>query len=77
MPPRTQRILVVDSVAALVPRAEIDGEIVGRGFPAEDLTDAIETIVETYLSLRGEPSERFIDAYRRVGAGPFKEALYA
>ena len=53
------------------------GEIVGRGFAAEDLTDAIETIVETYLSLRGGPSERFIDAYRRVGAGPFKEALYA
>ena len=27
VPPRTQRILVVDSVAALVPRAEIDGEM--------------------------------------------------
>ncbi|APH70911.1 nitrite/sulfite reductase [Aquibium oceanicum] len=53
------------------------GEIVGRGFAAEDLTDAIETIVDAYLSLRSDPSERFIDAYRRVGAAPFKEALYA
>ena len=53
------------------------GEIVGRGFAPEDLTDAIETIVDTYMALRSEPSERFIDAYRRVGAAPFKEALYA
>ncbi|WP_187969723.1 nitrite/sulfite reductase [Aquibium microcysteis] len=53
------------------------GEIVGRGFPPEELTDAIETIVDTYLALRLDASERFIDAYRRLGAAPFKEALYA
>ncbi|HEV7255972.1 MAG TPA: nitrite/sulfite reductase [Mesorhizobium sp.] len=52
------------------------GEIVGRGFAPEELTDAIETVVDTYLGLRKDPSERFIDAYRRVGAAPFKEALY-
>ncbi|MER8741595.1 nitrite/sulfite reductase [Mesorhizobium sp. M1004] len=53
------------------------GEIIGRGFSSEEITDAIEQIVDTYLGLRLGPSERFIDAYRRVGPGPFKEALYA
>ncbi|WP_312796390.1 nitrite/sulfite reductase [Tianweitania sp.] len=52
------------------------GEIIGRGFAPEDVTDAIETIVDTYLGLRTDPSERFLDAYRRVGSAPFKEALY-
>ncbi|MBW8910098.1 MAG: nitrite/sulfite reductase, partial [Mesorhizobium sp.] len=53
------------------------GEIIGRGFSSEEITDAIEQIVETYLGLRLNPNERFIDAYRRVGPAPFKEALYA
>ncbi|AZO52939.1 MAG: nitrite/sulfite reductase [Mesorhizobium sp.] len=53
------------------------GEIIGRGFSSEEITDAIETIVDTYLGLRLNPQEIFIDAYRRVGPGPFKEALYA
>jgi sulfite reductase (NADPH) hemoprotein beta-component len=37
----------------------------------------VETIVETYLALRSSPVEPFIDAYRRLGPQPFKEALYA
>ncbi|RWA67701.1 nitrite/sulfite reductase [Mesorhizobium sp.] len=53
------------------------GEIIGRGFSSEEITDAIEQIVNTYLGLRLSPDERFIDAYRRVGPSPFKEALYA
>ncbi|BCG85885.1 sulfite reductase [Mesorhizobium sp. 113-3-9] len=53
------------------------GEIIGRGFSSEEITDAIERIVETYLGLRLNPQEKFIDAYRRVGPAPFKEALYA
>ncbi|KUM26763.1 sulfite reductase [Mesorhizobium loti] len=53
------------------------GEIIGRGFSSEEITDAIEQIVDTYLGLRLNPDERFIDAYRRVGPAPFKEALYA
>jgi sulfite reductase (NADPH) hemoprotein beta-component len=52
------------------------GEIIGRGFEPERVTDAIETIVDTYIGLRLEPKETFIDAYRRVGPKPFKEALY-
>ncbi len=52
------------------------GEIVGRGFEPEKVTDAIETIVSTYLSGRTGTGETFIDYYRRVGAAPFKQALY-
>ncbi|MFB2551661.1 nitrite/sulfite reductase [Ensifer soli] len=52
------------------------GEIIGRGFEPEKVTDAIETIVETYLGLRTDASETFLDAYRRVGPQPFKVALY-
>ena len=52
------------------------GEIIGRGFEPEKVTDAIEVIVDTYLGLRLNPSEIFLDAYRRVGPQPFKDALY-
>ncbi|TNB47263.1 nitrite/sulfite reductase [Martelella lutilitoris] len=52
------------------------GEIVGRGFEPEKVTDAVETIVDTYLHLRTDRSETFIEAYRRLGAQPFKDALY-
>ncbi|TWG91388.1 sulfite reductase (NADPH) hemoprotein beta-component [Mesorhizobium sp. J18] len=52
------------------------GEIIGRGFTADEIADAVETIVETYLSLRHDKSETFLAAYRRLGAAPFKEALY-
>ncbi|WP_320195243.1 nitrite/sulfite reductase [Agrobacterium rosae] len=52
------------------------GEIIGRGFEPEKVTDAVETIVDTYLGLRLSKEETFLEAYRRVGAQPFKEALY-
>jgi sulfite reductase (NADPH) hemoprotein beta-component len=40
------------------------------------VTDAIETIVDTYLRLRTAKEETFLEAYRRVGPQPFKDALY-
>jgi len=52
------------------------GEIVGRGFGPEEITDAIETVVETYLAQRTNREETFLQAYRRLGTAPFKEALY-
>ncbi|AHG45301.1 sulfite reductase [Rhizobium leguminosarum bv. trifolii CB782] len=52
------------------------GEIIGRGFEPDRVTDAIETIVDTYLGLRLDPSEIFLATYRRVGPQPFKTALY-
>ncbi len=52
------------------------GDIVGPSFTAEDVPDAIETIVDTYLKLRHEASETFVQAYRRIGKAPFRDALY-
>ena len=53
------------------------GKIVGPGFSFEQVTDAIETIVDTYLARREDDEESFVDAYARLGEQPFKEALYA
>jgi sulfite reductase (NADPH) hemoprotein beta-component len=52
------------------------GQIIGRGFEPDEITNAVETIVETYLGLRENAAETFLAAYRRVGAQPFKDALY-
>jgi sulfite reductase (NADPH) hemoprotein beta-component len=52
------------------------GQIVGPGFSSENVVGAVETIVETYMELRRGEEETFIDAFRRVGLAPFKEALY-
>jgi len=52
------------------------GEIAGRSFSSEEIVDAIEAVVDTYLKIRTDKSEDFLTAYRRVGMDPFKEALY-
>ena len=52
------------------------GDITGRGFSSEEVVDAIETVVDTYLGLRANNEETFLAAYRRVGMEPFKRALY-
>ena len=51
------------------------GKIIGPGFDEDGIVDAVEKAVEKYRSVR-VPGERFIDTYRRVGADPFKEAIY-
>ena len=53
------------------------GEILGPGFGADKIAGAVETIVQTYLKVRTDPSEEFLTTWRRLGAAPFKEALYA
>jgi sulfite reductase (NADPH) hemoprotein beta-component len=52
------------------------GEIIGPGFSYDDVVDAVETVVDTYLKVRANPEENFLAAYRRLGQAPFKEALY-
>ncbi len=56
-------------------RASI-GQITGPGFSSENVVDAIDTVVETYLSQRNDSQEDFLATFRRVGMAPFKEALY-
>jgi sulfite reductase (NADPH) hemoprotein beta-component len=52
------------------------GTILGPGFAGGEVPDAIEKILDTYVKLRST-NEEFLATYRRVGATPFKEALYA
>ncbi len=52
------------------------GKILGPGVTAEQVPDAIEALVDTYLAVR-QGEERFLDTVRRVGFAPFKEAVYA
>ncbi|RJL06883.1 nitrite/sulfite reductase [Paracoccus aestuarii] len=52
------------------------GERAGAGFPAEEVVPAIDRLLRAYLEVRQDASERFIDAYRRLGPAPFKAALY-
>jgi sulfite reductase (NADPH) hemoprotein beta-component len=52
------------------------GDILGPSFAAEDIAGAIETIVDTYLALRSCSTETFVEAYRRLGKKPFRNALY-
>lgn len=52
------------------------GKILGAGFSTDEIVDAVETVINTYLSLRENSEETFLDAYNRIGDTPFKEALY-
>ena len=51
------------------------GQIMGPGFGAHEIADAVERVVNLYLKERG-PGERFLDTYRRVGMEPFKNVAY-
>ena len=52
------------------------GERAGPGFGAEQIIPAIEKLVLGYLDLRRDADETFLQAYRRLGAAPFKDILY-
>jgi sulfite reductase (NADPH) hemoprotein beta-component len=52
------------------------GEKTGPGFAYDQVVPAVERIVLAYLEVRQDPAETFLQAYRRLGIGPFKAALY-
>ncbi len=52
------------------------GERAGPGFSAEELIPALERLIGSYLDLRQGADETFLQTYRRLGAEPFKTALY-
>jgi len=52
------------------------GERAGPGFAAGELVPAIERLIGVYLDLRVSADETFLSTYRRLGAAPFKTALY-
>ena len=52
------------------------GKLVGPAFPSDQIVDAVETVVETYLAIR-QNGETLVQTCARVGIEPFKEKLYA
>ena len=52
------------------------GEIIGPALAADKVVEAIDALVATYLDTR-TAGERFVDTYRRIGAEPFRERVYA
>ena len=52
------------------------GTIIGPAVTADKVVEAVDALVAIYLEARTD-GERFVDTYRRIGAQPFKERLYA
>jgi sulfite reductase (NADPH) hemoprotein beta-component len=52
------------------------GDVLGPSFGADDMPAVIQKIVDVYVANRNA-EELFIDTYRRIGAAPFKEKVYA
>ena len=53
------------------------GRIIGPSFARAEVPDVVARLLDTYVHLRGDESERFVDVVQRVGLAPFKEAVYA
>ena len=51
------------------------GKVIGPSFYADEIPDVITNVINTYVVQRTD-DESFIDAYRRIGVTPFKEAAY-
>ncbi|MBX3633930.1 MAG: nitrite/sulfite reductase [Rubrivivax sp.] len=56
--------------------AATPGKVIGPSFAADELPDAVEAVVETYL-LERRPGEHFVDTARRLGPLPFRAAADA
>jgi len=56
--------------------ASVAGKVIGPSFAADEVTDVIEAVIDTYRAQRAA-SEKFIDTVQRVGLDPFKSAANA
>ncbi|MBB4305196.1 sulfite reductase (NADPH) hemoprotein beta-component [Rhodobium orientis] len=52
------------------------GAVAGRGFSEDAVIDAVEGLVDFYLTERRDAGETFLQTYRRLGPEPFKGVLY-
>ncbi len=52
------------------------GKIIGPAFTADEIVDAVSTVLDVYLENREDEQETFLTTYRRLGPAPFKEKLY-
>ena len=55
----------------------VAGKVIGPSFAADEVVDAVEAVIETYLAQRHSPAERFVDTVRRLGTPPFRAAADA
>jgi sulfite reductase (NADPH) hemoprotein beta-component len=53
------------------------GDRTGPSVERAHIADAVQKLIETYLSQRHGEEESFLACYRRVGMAPFKARLYA
>ena len=54
----------------------VAGKVIGPSFAADEVTDVMEAIIDTYRAQRAA-SERFIDTVKRIGLDPFKASANA
>ncbi|WP_306563862.1 nitrite/sulfite reductase [Aquabacterium sp.] len=54
----------------------VTGKVIGPSFSADEVTDVIEAVIETYRAQRSV-NEKFIDTVKRIGIDPFKTAANA
>jgi sulfite reductase (NADPH) hemoprotein beta-component len=56
--------------------ASVAGKVIGPSFAADEVSDVIEAVIETYRSQRAA-NEKFVDSVKRIGLDPFKAAANA
>ena len=52
------------------------GRIIGPSFARDEVPGVVDTLIQTYLRLRDNEAERFIDVVDRLGPDPFKHDVY-
>jgi sulfite reductase (NADPH) hemoprotein beta-component len=70
------QITLGGSDGTVISGGPIAGKVIGPSFAADEAADAVEAVINTYLSQR-RGSERFIDTVKRIGLDPFKAATNA
>ncbi|MEY3253161.1 MAG: hypothetical protein RL227_2134 [Pseudomonadota bacterium] len=67
------QLTVAGSDGSLLSGAPVPGKVIGPSFAADEVPDAIEAVIETYLRER-QRGEHFVDTARRLGPLPFRQA---
>ncbi len=52
------------------------GKIIGKALPPQEVTPAIERMLQHYLAIRESEQESFANVIQRVGVEPFKQQAY-
>ncbi len=67
------QLTVAGSDGSKLSGTPVPGKVIGPSFAAEEVPDAIEAVIETYLRER-QAGEHFVDTARRLGHLPFRQA---